>query len=274
MAEVLGIIHNNAGSQKKVSAIVRLSSSYTTGGENIDIADLGMSEVQTGMIVNGPIINGTYLLEMGTSGSINNFRVYSASGGPGSPVINEFLSFPDSQRLYVSSITAFNDGETITGLTSGATATLLTQHVDVFGRNYFRVQSPAVANWQIGETVQGAISLGTATAESNVCIHWTNATNNPFVTVSGLATDDPISPAIFERGATPKAFVTGLDAGEFAVDATTQEILLGIPDIPSNNSPLVSIDYIQSGVASSFTEVTNGTDLSSVFLIVDYYGYG
>lgn len=275
MAQILGMINNNSGSQKKVTFSVQMSSSYTSGGEIIPYEAVGMSSVLSLLVTNGPLYLGQYIV-IPTYDFINddiNFKVFEpGGGGPSTHTIDENLPAPDELRLYVSLPSAFNNGETLTGLTSGATCTLGSQQVDAYGRPYFVVTVPAVANFQIGETVQGAISAGTAQVESNVVMFWDDKTVARFDIVTGVASNDPPVSASYDIGYKQRAFVTGLDVGQFAFDATNQELLVSMIDIATNPTPDVFVDYTSSSGGGVFVEVAAATDLSGVILICDIYG--
>ncbi|MBP6063990.1 MAG: hypothetical protein KA467_00780 [Bacteroidales bacterium] len=158
------------GNKVRILAKVNLDNSYPTGGYLIDPARLGLAQLQS-FNVNDQTAGYSYDFDSTTS----KLKVLAVGGGGGAAIftgdplaththgIGVFTeTLLQSVDNYVTTISAsgfFTVGETITGGTSGATATVSVRNTDPTSDLGF---TGLIGNFNIGETITGGTSGTTA----------------------------------------------------------------------------------------------------------------
>jgi len=236
---------------------VGLDNNYPSGGYTLDPAKVGLERIESASVAN--IQNG-YLFAV--SSNAWKLAAYTGSGG-GGPLIfsgnpmgphnhtisrtTENLSASANYTMLIGSATGFFVfGETITGGSSGATATVTIGNSEATGDLSI---APTLGLFQVGETITGGTSGVTATVATTMYNVYTPSD----------------TPVLLEGAA--RTSVTGLSYFPTANDVN--------PDLVVNYGTLVGLfaDFeVVTGGSSGATMIVNQRNSGQLVGAITYFG--
>lgn len=157
----------NSGSEMTVNAIVSMTGNYDAlTGVEIEASQFGLSQITGASIQH----DSTYVFGVSVppdkeSMIIRLFDSSIFSIESSTYNSNVIVTGPDATALLYINGTAgvFTPGETVTGGTSGATATVVSYETDIFGNERLEIGAPGLGVFQAAEVVTGGTSGATAT---------------------------------------------------------------------------------------------------------------
>lgn len=224
------------------------------GGTGYEIGDKLVVTNTSGTALAGEIsiVNGGIIPEDGTL--TGEFRVTLESGTPGAP--GEML-LEESIFTYDTSTGVFNIGEVVTGLTSGATGTVIKVQTDV-NKVFYKAGS---GTFTLGETLQGGTSSYKARILTNTVDNYVSNEDD----IGMESTDRFIFEGETVRGDTYDGSVIVQERATGTRDITDVRVTTvgyGYSDLPT-----ISITSVQGANGSVRAKGTGVGDIASINII-------